>query len=95
MSAPTLATVRRRLGRGEIVRLAEAQWQALAASFPVAATHDTGLAGPLLIVRDDASWAAVECPRPGERVIRPLADGAAGRNFVRERLAAYERMWDG
>ena len=40
-------------------------------------------------------WAVVEEPAVGERVVRPLPDQAAVKALIAERLAAYERMWDG
>lgn len=89
------------LAAGRIVPLAEAEWEALAAGFPVAQAIETGIAGPLLVVRRPqpgrraAGWAVVERPKPGERVVRPLPDQRATKALVAERLKAYERMWDG
>ncbi len=53
------------------------------------------MAGELLIVEAQAGLATVEQPKPGERVVRRLADAAEAGRFVRERLETYERMWDG
>jgi len=39
--------------------------------------------------------AAVEQPRPDERVVRALGDAEAVRAFVHARMEKYERMWDG
>jgi hypothetical protein len=88
-------TLERRLAKGDIVPLSTAQWGRLAAGFDLVARHDTRLAGDLLVVRSGPIWAAVERPGPGQRVIRPFADGAAADRFVTERLALYERVWDG
>ncbi len=91
-----LARLRRELAAGRVARLAEAEWERLAAGFTVVAEHDTRIAGPLLVVRDgDGAWAAVERPAPGERAVRPLAGRKAADAFVRRRLDAYDRMWDG
>lgn len=85
-----------RLARGEIVRLSSADWQALRDSFATIEEHDTQLAGALLIVQaTDGTLAAVEAPTAAERVVRRLADRAAADAFVEERLATYNRMWDG
>jgi len=89
------------LAAGRIVPLGEDQWAALAAAFPGVKTIETGIAGPLLLVRRPvpgrraAGWAVVERPKPGERVVRPLPDRAAAEALIAERLRAYERMWDG
>ena len=88
-------TLERRLGAGEIVRLSKAQWGRFAVRFEVIERHDTRLAGDLLLVRRDRLWAAVERPAPGKRVMRPLNDRQSARAFVAERLALYDRVWDG
>jgi hypothetical protein len=84
-----------RLGRGELVVLNESQWARLANSCDIIEQIDTKIAGDLLLVRCDAILAAIECPRSGERVVRPVADLAVARRFIAERLAAYDRIWDG
>jgi len=89
------STLDRRLGAGEIVLLSKAQWGRLAVRFEVVERHDTRLAGDLLLVRRDRLWAAVERPAPGQRVMRPLNDRQNARAFVAERLALYDRVWDG
>lgn len=97
-TAPTLAAA---LANGTIVSLAETEWERVAAHFPVAQAIETGIAGPLLVVRRPvpgkrtAGWAVVERPQPGERVVRPLPDHRGTKALVADRLKAYERMWDG
>jgi hypothetical protein len=39
--------------------------------------------------------AALEQPSAGERVLRRLSDAEEAQRFVKGRLEAYERMWDG
>lgn len=89
------ASVRASLADGRIVRVSADAWTAIAASFPEVERHPTGVAGDLLIVSTETGLAAVERPTDAERVIRPLADAEAARRFVDERLAQYERMWEG
>lgn len=95
------ATLAAALAEGRIVPLPEAEWERLASAFPLAQAIETGIAGPLLVVRRPVpgrrgpGWAVVERPRPGERVVRPLPDQRATKALVQERLKAYERMWDG
>lgn len=84
-----------RLAREGIVTLDAAEWAAVAAAFPEEERHPTHIAGDLIIVRAAAGPVAVEEPAPGRRVLRRLADPAAVRAFVRDRLDTYERMWDG
>lgn len=84
-----------RLAAGEIVEISEGDWQELAGRLRVLETHETGIAGPLLITRCSLGLVAVEQPGPGRRVLRPLPTRRAATQFVQERLATYERMWDG
>jgi len=89
------------LADGAIVPLASADWERLASGFAVVEDHDTGLAGHLLLVRrpvpgrKTGGWAIVEQPSPQERVVRPLKTAAEARALIADRMAAYERMWDG
>ncbi len=89
-----------RLAAGEIVPVRAEDWDGLAAGFQVVQAHDTGLAGELLLARHprrgrSRRWVLIEEPDPDERVVRPLADEAAARALIADRLATYERMWDG
>ncbi len=89
-----------RLGRGEVVPVRAEDWDALAGGFQVVESHDTGLAGELLLARHprrgrQRRWVLIEEPDPDERVVRPLADEATARALIADRLATYERMWDG
>ena len=90
-----LPTLLGELGRGAIATLKASDWESLAAGFEVLESHDTQFAGMLLVVRGPSGLAAVEEPSAAVRVVRPLADESAARAFVAQRLALYERMWDG
>lgn len=89
------------LARGKIVPLTADNWRDLAAGFQVVANQATGLGGEILLVRwprpqgRKRGWALVEDPEPGQKVVRPLADEREARALIADRLAAYERMWDG
>ena len=85
----------RRLKDERIVPMAEAEWAELAEACEVVERHDTLVAGELLVVCCAGALAAVEQPTAGERVLRRLSDAEAMGRFVKERLEAYERMWDG
>lgn len=91
-----------RLAAGQIVPLPAADWPQLAAGFPTREVVPTGLAGDILLVRravpgsKKQGWAIVEePPKKAEKVIRPLNSEKEARALIADRLAAYERMWDG
>jgi hypothetical protein len=91
----TADDLRQTLRRQAVVRLPAAEWEAIAGVFEEVAHHHTVVAGSLVVIRVDGWLAAVEQPRPEERVVRRFDDEDARRAFVRERLEQYERMWDG
>jgi hypothetical protein len=99
--AADLADLVARLAAGEIVPLDDSVWTAVADRFTVKERIETGLSGRILLVRwpmpgaRKKGWALVEDPAPREKVVRPLADEAEARALIADRLAAYERMWDG
>ena len=78
-----------------LVIVPEETWNALAPDFEEVERHPTFIAGDLVIVRLGDALAAVEEPKPGERVLRRLPDADAARAFVEDRMATYDRMWDG
>ncbi len=89
------------LAGGTIVPMKVETWQGLAAEFKLVEDIPTGMGGMLLLVRRPLptgrklGWALVEDPKPGEKVIRPLANEKEARALIADRMAAYERMWDG
>jgi len=87
--------LQRRLQDERIVSLSAVAWAAMANDFEQVERHDTLVAGDLLIIRTDAGLAAVEQPKSAERVVRLLGSTREAKAFVQERLALYERMWDG
>lgn len=89
------AEVEQRIAKGSILVLTPADWAAVADAFQEVERHNTMMAGSLVIVRTAHGLAAVEQPKASERVVRLVGDEAATRQFVTERMAQYERMWDG
>lgn len=83
------------LGRGEIVALPLETWTALAPAFVPVESHDTQISGELAILRGPCGLVAVEIPRLSERAVRPLPSLEDAHRFVEQRLATYERMWNG
>jgi hypothetical protein len=90
-----LDELQQRLTEGHIVALDESEWLAVAPQLCVVETHDTMMRGHLVIVDTSSGLVAVEEPEPKKRVLRLLGDRQAASVFVSERLATYERMWDG
>ena len=85
----------KRLAAGKIIEVSEKDWQESAGRLRVLETHDTGISGKLLLTRGPTGLIAVEQPKPGQRVLRPIPDRRDAQRFVRERLETYDRMWDG
>ncbi len=89
------------LEEGRIVPLPLPEWEAVADAFAEVSRTPTGMGAPILLVRRPRpgrkalGWAIVEESKPGERVVRPMASRKAAQTLIGERLAAYERMWDG
>lgn len=89
------------LAAGNIIPLSTDQWTGVAGTFKFVDEIPTGLGGTMLLVRRPLpvgrklGWALVEDPEPGRKVIRPLATEKEARALIADRLAAYERMWDG
>lgn len=90
------------LACGKILPLSESDWVKLAGSFSTVDIIPTGMAGEILLVQrplpdsaDKKAWALVEEPEAGKRVIRPFEKESDARALIADRLAAYERMWDG
>ena len=85
-----------RLAAERLASVSEAEWRQRAAAFAVLERHPTCGAGDLLLVRTPVGSVAVEQPpNTDERVLRLFPDAAAAERFLADRLASYERMWDG
>jgi len=84
------------LERGPVVVMPLADWQGLASSFEVLEQADTFVAGRITLARGPGDVVVViEEPKHDERVVRRLADLERARALVADRLATYERMWNG
>ena len=90
-----------KLADGAIVPMGADEWVGLAEHFPLVDDIDTFMSGRILLVRrplpqgKKPGWAIVEDPAPSQKVIRPLKNEKEARALIADRLAAYERMWDG
>ena len=90
-----------RLAAGAVVPVDEEDWQQWGGAFAVVEERETLMAGTQRLVRWPVpgtrrrGWALVEEPEPGLLAVRPLRDEKEARALIADRLAAYERMWDG
>jgi hypothetical protein len=97
----TLEGLVEKLADGSIVPLGVDEWVGVAEHFPLVDDIDTFMNGRILLVRrplpqgKKPGWAIVEDPAPSQKVIRPLKNEKEARALIADRLAAYERMWDG
>jgi hypothetical protein len=90
------AALLKRLVAERVVTVSGATWNEHAGSFAELERHSTCGAGDLLLARTPAGLVAVEQPpQTDERVRRHFPDAGAAQRFIADRLAAYERMWDG
>lgn len=99
--AITLDELLARLAAGEVVPVEFEDWQAWGEALPVVQTVPSAMGGDKHAVRWPVpgtrrrGWALVEEPEPGLLAVRPLRDRKQVLALIAERLAAYERMWDG
>jgi len=77
------------------VKLTRHQWAVLGRGFREMESHETGLAGRLQLGTLHRRLVAVEEADATHLAIRSLATREDARAFVKARLEAYERMWDG
>lgn len=89
------ASVAERLASQRVVKLSAAEVAELLARGHVVREVDTGIAGALRILEVDGTALVQEHTRDGRPMARRVADVEAAHRFVDERLAAYDRMWDG
>jgi len=71
------------------------QWKQIEPRLEVLERHDTGAKGEILVIKWGESIAIVEQPKPSEFVLRPMEGMDRVKIFVEQRLAAYDRIWDG
>ncbi len=99
--AYSLAELLKRLAAGQVVPVDDEDWLAWAETFTPVDEVSSTMGGTKRIMRwprpgaPRAGWVLVEEPEPGLLAVRPLADEKEARALIAERLAAYERMWDG
>jgi hypothetical protein len=84
-----------RLRSERVITIAPPSWPHLSSAWREIERHATHFAGDLVLLQSGDEFAALEQPSPDQWVLRHLPDRTAAQDFVRERLAQYDRMWDG
>jgi hypothetical protein len=87
--------LRERLRSKGVIPFAPSEWPRVAAAWREIERHATHFAGDLVILQSGDEFAALEQPSPERWLIHHLPDRESAREFVSERLAQYDRMWDG
>ncbi len=90
-----LETLLAKLADGAITPLPRRQWEALADEFQAVDRRPTGCAGEIVLLKRGRQWAVLEYPGPDEVVLRPFKTRKQAQGFIDERIAAYDRIWDG
>ena len=83
------------LPAGVPLALGPAELAELLAAAETLREEDTSVQGTIRLLRLGDLILAQEQDARGVAVVRRLADLAAGERFLAERLATYDRMWDG
>lgn len=84
-----------RLAADRVVELDAEGIAALLGRARVVHESDTGIAGAIRTLEVDGMTLVQEHTQDRRPVVRRVADLEAARRFVDDRLAAYDRMWDG
>jgi hypothetical protein len=91
----TIQELNDRLCQQEIITLKADEWAKLTVHFEELERHYTFVLEDLLILQGDVGLVAVDQPSNSTRIIRWLPSVEEKDRFVKDRLDAYERMWDG
>ena len=84
-----------RLAESTVVDLSDVELDVLLGGGEVVRQAETGLAGAIRVLVWEGRVLVQEQTPGGERLVRELASRDDADRFVDERLAAYDRMWDG
>ena len=90
-----LETLLEKLAAGRVVPLKRNAWEKLAGEFTRADARPTGCSGEIVLLRRDRAWYVLEEPSPDEVVLRAFQSKKQAQGFIDERIAAYDRIWDG
>ena len=90
-----LETLLEKLAAGQVVPLKRSAWERLAGEFRRTDARPTGCNGEIVLLRRDQGWYVLEEPNPQEVVLRAFRTRKQAQGFIDERIAAYDRIWDG
>ena len=91
----TASEVVKETGAHELIALESEMLVALLEEADVIRDDDTCLAGRIRVLLLDGVILVQERTPKGQILVRRLADEGTAHRFVDDRLAVYERMWDG
>jgi len=91
----TIQELNDRLRQQEIISLTSDEWSELMDHFEEVERHYTFVVEDLLIMQGEVGLIAVDQPKNDTRILRYLPSVEEKDSFVKDRLDAYERMWDG
>jgi hypothetical protein len=84
-----------RVAPGVVVELGEQELARLLDEAELVAERDTGLAGPIRVLALGERVLVQERNQQHELFVREFESLSEAQDFVDERLATYDRMWDG
>jgi hypothetical protein len=88
-------TLLARVRREPVAALSREELAELLASVRELRREETGTSGPIRVIEVGGSVAVQEETPSGQVLVRIAASRAAADHFVDDRLAVYERMWNG
>jgi len=83
------------LNSGQVAAVSLQDWETIGRGFDECESHFTGIGGTLRLGRLGENLVVVEETGTNLLAVRPLASPEAASSFVQQRLAAYDRLWDG
>ncbi len=83
------------LDRGDVAPVRWRDWERFRDRFRQSSSHDTGSHGKIRVGRMAGRVVAVERADDRLRAVRAFDDRSEAKAFVEDRLAQYDRFWDG
>jgi hypothetical protein len=90
-----IAVLTRGIEKGRGVAITDDDLAPLLENTALLLDHDTSIAGHIRVLGFGETILVQEQTPEGALFLRELPSEEAARRFVDDRLAAYERMWDG
>jgi len=84
-----------RLREAKPIELTREELAGLLAEARLLREEDTRLSGPIRLLEVDRRVLVQEQSFDGRLALRVVSSVEAGQAFLKDRLASYERMWDG